>query len=63
MLKWYKENSVFFWTLVIAVEIIIFGSVYSSTLGEISAAFMAWVSHYFGWLYIISIVAFIGFCL
>ena len=63
MLKRYKENSVFFWTLVIAVGVIIFGSVYSSTLGEISAAFMSWVSHYFGWLYILSIVAFIGFCL
>lgn len=63
MLKWYKENSVFFWTLVIAVGVIIFGSVYSSILGEISAAFMSWVSHYFGWLYILSIVAFIGFCL
>ena len=24
---------------------------------------MSWVSHYFGWLYILSIVAFIGFCL
>ena len=62
MLKWYKQNSVFFWTLLIAIGVIIFGAIYSSTLSEWSSALMSWVSHYFGWLYILSIVAFIGFC-
>lgn len=62
MLQWYKQNSVFFWTLLIAIGVIIFGAAYSSILGEISGKFMSWVSHYFGWLYILSIVAFIGFC-
>lgn len=62
MRSWYKNNSVFFWTLLIALGVIVFGAYYSSTLGEISARFMSWVSHYFGWLYILSIVAFIGFC-
>ena len=62
-MKWYKENSVFVWTLLIAIGVIVFGAAYSSTLSEISGAFMSWVSYYFGWLYILSIVAFIGFCL
>jgi len=62
MINWYKANSVFFWTLVIAICVIVFGAVYSSTLGDIAGKFMSWVSHYFGWLYILSIVAFIGFC-
>ena len=62
MKKYFVENSVFVWTLAIAICIIIFGAVYSSNLGDISSAFMSWVSHYFGWLYILSIVAFIGFC-
>ena len=60
--NWYLENSVFVYTIVIAICVIVFGAVYSSTLGEIAGAFMSWVSHYFGWLYILSIVAFIGFC-
>ena len=61
-MNWFKENCVFIWTLVIALCVIVFGAVYSSTLGEIAGKFMSWVSHYFGWLYILSIVAFIGFC-
>lgn len=62
MLNWYKQNSVFLWTFIIAIGVIIFGAVYSRTLAEWSSALMSWVSHYFGWLYILSIVAFIGFC-
>lgn len=62
MKKYFVENSVFVWTLAIAICVILFGAVYSSNLGDISSAFMSWVSHYFGWLYILSIVAFIGFC-
>lgn len=62
MKEWYKQNSVFVWTLVIALCVIIFGAVFSSTLAEWSSALMSWVSHYFGWLYILSVVAFIVFC-
>ena len=60
--NWYKENCVFVWTLVIALCVIVFGVVYSSRLSEISRQFMSFVSQYFGWLYILSIVAFIAFC-
>lgn len=60
--KWFMENGVFLWTLLIAIGVIFFGAVYSSTLAEWSSALMSWVSHYFGWLYILSIVTFIGFC-
>lgn len=62
MKKYIRENSVFIGTLLIAIGVIVFGAVYSDTLGEIAGKFMSWVSHYFGWLYILSIVAFIGFC-
>ena len=60
MLNWYSENKVFVWTLLIAIGVIVFGALYSSTLSEISGTCMSWVSHYFGWLYILSIAAFIG---
>lgn len=62
MVNWYKRNSVFVCTLIIAIGVIVFGAVYSSTLAEWSSALMSWVSHYFGWLYILSIFAFIAFC-
>lgn len=61
--NWYQENCVFVWTLLIAIGVIVFGAVYSSTLGEISGVAMQWVSTNFGWVYILSVVAFIGFCL
>ena len=61
MNKWYKENSVFVLTLVFVLCVIVFDVVYNITLGEIARQFMSWVSYYFGWLYILSIVAFIGF--
>lgn len=60
---WFKRNIVFCCTMLIAVGIIVFGAYYSNVLAEASIAFMHWVSHYFGWLYVLSIVAFIGFCL
>jgi glycine betaine transporter len=62
MHNWLKENRVFAVTILIAIFVIVFGAVFSSTLAEWSSALMSWVSYYFGWLYIISIVAFIGFC-
>lgn len=61
--RWFSENTVFVWTLTIAICIIVFGVVYSSTLDELSATLMRWVSTNFGWFYILSVVAFIGFCL
>ena len=61
--NWYQENSVFVWTLLIAIGVIVYGAVYSSTLTEISGIAMQWVSTNFGWFYILSVVAFIGFCL
>lgn len=63
MIDWLKKNEVFVYTLLIAFGVIVFGAVYSSTLSEISGVCMSWVSHYFGWLYILSIIVFIGFCL
>ena len=63
MKNWYQENSVFVWTLLIAIGVIVYGAVYSSTLAEISGIAMQWVSTSFGWFYILSVVAFIGFCL
>ena len=62
MFSWYLENKVFVWTLLIAICVIVLGTVYSSALENISGICMSWVSQYFGWLYILSIVAFIGFC-
>ena len=55
-------NEVFWGSLLIAIGVIVLGAVYSSTLGYIAGQFMSWVSYYFGWLYVLSIVAFIGFC-
>lgn len=63
MASYFKKNEVFIWTLLIAIGVIIFGAAYSNSLSEISRLCMQWVSHYFGWLYILSVVAFIGFCL
>ena len=40
MSEWYKENSVFVWMLIIALCVIVFGAVYSSTLREIASKFM-----------------------
>lgn len=58
-----RDNSVFCVTLLIALCVIVLGYIFSGSLGDISSAFMRWVSHYFGWLYILSIIAFIVFCL
>ena len=56
---WLRDNSVFCVTLLIALCVIVLGYIFSGSLGDISSAFMRWVSHYFGWLYILSIIAFI----
>ena len=61
--SYFKKNEVFVLTLLIAFGVIVFGAVYSSTLSEISSVCMSRVSHYFGSLYILSVAAFIGFCL
>lgn len=61
--SWIAHNAVFLWTLAIAIGIIVFGAAYSSVLSNISDKLMSWVSHNFGWFYIMSVVTFIGFCL
>lgn len=63
MKKYIAENIVFLWTLLIAVFIIIGGSVYNDKMADLSAKTMKWVSCNFGWLYILSVAAFICFCL
>ena len=59
--NWFSENIVFVVTVLIAIAVILFGAIYSKTLGEMSSVLMSWVSTNFGWFYILSIVAFIGF--
>ena len=59
--SWFTQNSVFICTVLIAVLVIIFGAIYSETLGAISGVIMQWVSYNFGWLYIWAIVAFCAF--
>lgn len=61
MKNWVKENSVFLWTLLIAIAVIVFGATFSDVLSEWSGAFMSWVSINFGWLFIASVIAFIVF--
>ncbi len=58
---WMSQNSVFVWTMVVAFCVIFFGVYYSGMLASISASFMRWVSDTFGWLYIVSVFAFIVF--
>ena len=48
MKNWVKENSVFLWTLLIAIAVIVFGATFSDVLSEWSGAFMSWVSINFG---------------
>lgn len=59
--NWYKHNLVFFWTILIALAVVVFGALYSMRLSNISSDLMNFVSYNFGWFYILSIVAFIGF--
>ncbi len=52
-----KKNSVFIVSMLIAVLIIVGGTVYSDALNDVSGPIMEYVSRQFGWLYI----AFVGF--
>lgn len=61
MIKWYKDNSVFFWTLLIAVAVIVFGAAFSDALADWSGSLMGWVSINFGWLFVTSVIVFIVF--
>lgn len=61
MKKWLSENIIFVVTVLIAIAIIIFGAVYSDVLADWASALMSWVSQKFGWLFVISVVAFIVF--
>ena len=61
MRKWLSGNIVFATTVLIAIAVIVFGAVYTNVLAEWSASLMSWVSINFGWLFVISVVAFIVF--
>lgn len=54
-----KDNIVFIISVAVAVALIIYGSIYSAQLSEISGIVMSWVSYNFGWLYIASVFFFI----
>jgi len=58
---WFKQNTVFVVTILIALGVIAFGAFYSSVLAEWSELFLKFVSYNFGWFYILSVIAFIGF--
>lgn len=59
--NWISDNTVFLFTVAIAICVILFGAFYSNELGELSGTFLNWVSTNFGWFYILSVVIFIGF--
>lgn len=56
-----RNNIVFIITVAVAIVLIIYGSVYSVQLSEISGVIMSWVSHNFGWLYVAAVFFFIIF--
>lgn len=56
-------NLVFFISIMIAIAVILYGSLFGSSLNKASATVMAWVSNHFGWLYIASVAFFIFFLL
>ena len=56
-----KKQHVFVASVIIALLIIIYGSVFSTQLSEISGTVMKWVSYNFGWLYIMAVLGFILF--
>lgn len=56
-----KINFVFLISTIIALFVIVFGYVCSSTLTSVSSAIMAWVSTNFGWLYVMAVFGFILF--
>lgn len=56
-----KNQTVFVTSVIIAILVIVFGYIYSSSLADISNVIMNWVSVNFGWLYVLSVFAFIIF--
>lgn len=56
-----KENLVFASSIFIAILIIIGGLVFNTSLSQVSSIIMSWVSTNFGWLYVLSVFAFIMF--
>ena len=61
MKKWLSDNIVFSVTVLIAIAVIVFGAVYSDVLADLSGSLMSWVSVNFGWLFVVSVIAFIVF--
>lgn len=58
-----KRNTVFIISIAIAIGLIIYGSVCSGQLSDISGVIMSWVSTHFGWLYVVCVFVFILFLL
>ena len=56
-----KKEIVFITSVAIAIALIIYGVVCSEQLADVSGAVMSWVSTNFGWLYVLSVFAFILF--
>ncbi len=56
-----KNNIVFILSVIVAIAIIVFGSIFSNNLAVISNVVMVWVSNNFGWLYVASVFGFIIF--
>lgn len=57
----YRKNIVFVISVLIAIFVIIYGVRYNDILETVSEAVMAWVSYYFGWLYVACVFVFILF--
>ena len=56
-----KVNSAFVISVLIAIAVIVYGSLFSNSLVTVSGTIMSWVSTNFGWLYVLSVFAFIVF--
>ncbi len=56
-----KRNTVFIVSVAIAVAVILYGSICSTQLSELSGTVMSWVSTNFGWLYVACVFSFILF--
>lgn len=56
-----RNNTVFIISVAVAIALIIYGSIFSNQLTDISGEVMSWVSYNFGWLYVAGIFLFILF--
>ncbi len=61
VLNYLKQNIVFAVSVCVALFIIVYGCLCNSTLNDLSAIIMNWVSINFGWLYVLCVFAFCVF--